>query len=106
MLNTICQIDEGFWYRLKEVRRVMLVRNIVSWPRAVIGTQISWIVTTEVLRLMRTLLPSTRHIGDAFWGGVIEIAQKSLEVIDELHYSLIRIASLLQHDSCQSSSPL
>jgi hypothetical protein len=64
----------------------MLVKTVVSWPRAVIGTPISWIVTTEVLRLMRTLLPWIKHVDGDFWEKGIEIVKESLEVIDELYY--------------------
>jgi hypothetical protein len=80
-LNTMCQSDESFWSRVKEFRIVMLVKTVLNWPGDVTDPAYSWILSTEILRLMRSLLPFIQHIEGEFWGNTMKILENSLEVV-------------------------
>lgn len=57
MLNTILGDDDEFWSKVREFRRFMLLRTVLNWPGLVSHSQISWVVSTEVLQIFRFLLP-------------------------------------------------
>lgn len=80
-LNTICQADESFWSRIKEFRIIMLVKTVLNWPGDVIDPMYTWILSTELLQLMRSLLPFVQHVEGDFWGNMMHILKDSLEVV-------------------------
>lgn len=84
-LNTMIQADESFWSRIQEFRVVMLVKTVLNWPGDVTDPFYSWILSTEILRLMRSLFPWIHHVKEDFWGDrfdiLMDILLKSLEVV-------------------------
>jgi hypothetical protein len=80
-LNTMSEVDETFWSRVKEFRIVMLVKTVLDWPNAVADSSASWITSTEMLRLMRSLLVWIKHIDGDFWEKMIILLQDALEVV-------------------------
>lgn len=84
MLNQMLGDDDEFWSKVKEFRRVMLLRTVLTWPSAVKESQLSWIVSTEVLQLFRFLLPSASMPGDLMEKG-IALLKESLQVIFALN---------------------
>ena len=81
-LNTICQTHELFWSRVQESRIVMLVKTVLPWPLKVTDSASSWIVRTEVLRLMRSVMPFIQHITGDFWDPLMLTLSESLRVSD------------------------
>jgi hypothetical protein len=79
-LNTLSEVDESFWSRVKEFRIVMLVKTILDWPSAVLRSSNSWIVTTEILRLLRSLLVWSKHIDGDFWEKLTVLLKDALLV--------------------------
>lgn len=79
-LNTLSEVDESFWSRVKEFRIVMLVKTILDWPSAVLRSSNSWIVTTEILRLLRSLLVWIKHIDGDFWEKMTVLLKDALFV--------------------------
>jgi hypothetical protein len=80
-LNTMSEVDETFWSRVKEFRIVMVVKTVLDWPNGVAGSSASWIISTEILRLMRSLLVRIKHIDGDFWEKMIIVLQDALEVV-------------------------
>lgn len=79
MLNVMLEDDDVFWSKVKEFRRVMLLKTVLNWPNAVKESQLSWIVSTEVLQLFRSLLPWGPMPGDLLEKG-ISVLKDSLQV--------------------------
>lgn len=79
MLNVMLEDDDVFWSKVKEFRRVMLLKAVLNWPNAVKESQLSWIVSTEVLQLFRSLLPWGPMPGDLLEKG-IGVLKDSLQV--------------------------
>ena len=79
MLNTMLEDDDVFWSKVKEFRRVMLLKTVVNWPNVVKDSGFSWIVLSEVLRLFRFLLPWSPMPGDVLEKG-LELLKDSLQV--------------------------
>ena len=80
-LNTMSEVDETFWSRVKEFRIVMVVKTVLDWPNGVAGSSASWIISTEILRLMRSLLVWIKHLDGDFWEKMINLLQDALEVV-------------------------
>lgn len=81
LLNLLEGVDNTFWSRVKEFRIVMLLKTVLNWPAAVKGLEGSWVVSSEVLRLMRSLLSSIKHIDGDFWEKGLTAMKEALEVI-------------------------
>jgi|SRR5277367_332651 hypothetical protein len=64
LLNTILGDDDEFWSKVKEIRRFMLLKTVLNWPSLAKRSQLSWVVSTEVLQLLRFLLPWGPMPGD------------------------------------------
>jgi len=79
MLNVMLEDDDVFWSKVKEFRRVMLLKTVLDWPNAVKESQLLWIVSTEVLQLFRFLLPWGPTPGDLLEKG-IGLLKDSLQV--------------------------
>jgi len=97
MLNTMCEVDDTFWSRVKEFRIVMLLRTVLDWPTITGGSPNSWVVRTEILRLLRSLLPWINHIDGDFWGKGLNVLNEALEAgqyAAELIISLVLIHPL------------
>ena len=62
----------------------MLLKTVLNWPSAVVGSPVSWLVSTEILRLMKSLLPWIKHVDGDFWEKAMQILKASLEVIDDV----------------------
>jgi len=80
-LNTMSEGNEGFWSSMKAFRILMLIRTILRWTEAVVDSPSAWIVSTELFRLMKSLLPAIKELNGDFWETVIELLKSSLEVI-------------------------
>lgn len=80
-LNILCEIDDSFWARVKEFRIVMLLRTTLNWVDAVHEASEKWVVSTEVLRLVKSLLPWIKHAEGDFWEKTSVLLNDSLEVI-------------------------
>jgi len=79
MLNAILGDEDEFWSKVTDFRRHMLLRTVSNWPSLVIRTQLSWVVSTEVLQLFRFLLPWSRMPGDILETG-FSLLKNSLQV--------------------------
>ena len=79
-LNTLCEVDDTFWSRVKESRIVMLLKTVLNWPSATDGSSISWVLSTELLRFLRSLLPWIQHIDGDFWKRGLKLLTEALEV--------------------------
>lgn len=79
-LNTMCQSDLMFWARVQESRIVMLVNSVLPWPTQVSGSASLWIVGTEILRLMKSVLPFIQHLNADFWNPLMLNLRESLQV--------------------------
>jgi hypothetical protein len=79
-LNTMCQSDLMFWARVQESRIVMLVNTLLPWPTKVSGSASLWIVGTEILRLMKSVLPFIQHLNGDFWGPLMLNLRDFLQV--------------------------
>jgi hypothetical protein len=80
MLNTVCEVDDVFWSKVKEFRIVMLLKTVLNWPSAVEGSQVSRVVSTEILRLLRSLFPWIKHINGDFWEKAVHVLKDALQV--------------------------
>ena len=93
-LNTMCEVDDTFWSRVKEFRIVMLLKTVLDWHIVSSGSRNSWVVKTEILRLLRSLLPWIKHIDGDFWGKGLNLLNEALKVgqyTTELIISLVLI---------------
>lgn len=93
-LNTMCEVDDTFWSRVKEFRIVMLLKTVLDWHIVSSGSRNSWVVKTEILRLLRSLLPWIKHIDGDFWGKGLNLLNEALKVgqyTTELITSLVLI---------------
>jgi hypothetical protein len=81
LLNTMSEVDETFWSRVKEFRIVMLVKTVLSWPNVVEHTSTSWVVSTEILRLLRPLVRWIKDIDGDFWEKAVDLLKHSLKVL-------------------------
>ena len=79
-LNTLCEVDDTFWSRVKEFRIVMLLKTLLNWPSVMDRFPGSWVVSTEILRLLRSLLPWIKHIDGDFWGKTLNLLNEAFEV--------------------------
>ena len=79
-LNVLCEIDESFWARIKEFRQIVLLRTTLYWVDVVRDSPFHWVVSTEVLRLVKSLLPWTKHAEADFWEKTYKLLNDSLEV--------------------------
>ena len=79
-LNTMSEEVDSFWASLKQFRVLMLIRTILQWRDVVTDTQASWIVSTELLRLIRSLVPSIKHLNGDFWEKAFDLLRSSLDV--------------------------
>ena len=84
MLNTMTEVDEEFWGRVKEFRIVLLLKTVLPWPPAVESSTIAWVLSTEILRLIRSLLPWIKDIDSGFWKWEIELLKHALKVRSSL----------------------
>jgi hypothetical protein len=80
ILNAMCDVDDTFWSRVKEFRIIMLLKTVLDWPSAVEGSSHSWVVSTEVLRLLRSVIPWVKHVESDFWGKGLDLLKEALEV--------------------------
>ena len=81
MLNAMLEEDDQFWSKVKEFRRVMLLKTVVDWPAAVRDSGVSWVVLTEVLQLLRSLLPWGPTPGNVL-EKCLQLLKDSLQVED------------------------
>jgi hypothetical protein len=79
-LNVLCEVDDSFWNRVKEFRVIMLLRTTLNWVDALQESSALWLVSTEVLRLVRSLLPWIKHAEGDFWQKIYFLLFDSLEV--------------------------
>ena len=79
-LNILCEVDDSFWNRVKEFRVVMLLRTTLNWVNALLESSVHWLVSAEVLRLVRSLLPWIKHSEGDFWEKIYSLLYDSLEV--------------------------
>jgi hypothetical protein len=89
-LNAICEVDPWFWVTVREFRILMLVRTVLDWRRPLTDTPSSWIVSTEILRLMRSLLAHINHLEGDFWEKTLNAMVDAVEVIrmlDDVEFS-------------------
>lgn len=78
MLNAMCEVDDTFWSRVKEFRIIMLLKTVLNWPTDLAN---SWVVITEILRLVRSLLPWIKHVDGDFWERGLNLLKEALEVV-------------------------
>ena len=80
-LNTLSEVDNTFWSRVKEFRVVMLLKTVLNWPTVTEGSHSSWVVSTEILRLLKSLLPWIKHIDGEFWEMSLNLVNKAFKVL-------------------------
>ena len=79
-LNLLSEGSEVFWPSVKEFRIIILVRSALNWADAIADSPSAWIIYTEQLRLMRSLLPCIKLLNGDFWGKTFSILNTSLTV--------------------------
>jgi hypothetical protein len=88
-LNVLSEVDDSFWNRVKEFRVIMLLRTTLNWVDALRDSSAHWLVSTEVLRLVRSLLPWIKHAEGDFWQKIYTLLFDSLVVESFLFLPLI-----------------
>jgi hypothetical protein len=83
-LNTLCEVDDMCWSRVKEFRIVMLLKTVLNWWSVVKDSHESWVISTEVLQLMKSLFPWIKHIDGDFWARGMTLLKEALDVIPAL----------------------
>jgi hypothetical protein len=91
LLNTLEGVDDTFWSRVKEFRIMMLFKTVLQWSVTVKDLEVSWVVSTEALRLMRSLLPWIKHINGDFWENGITVLKEALEVTSIIAVLIIQL---------------
>lgn len=105
-LNILCEADETFWSRIKELRIVMILRAVFNWPTIVKDSPTSWIISTEILRLQRSLLPWIKHLDGDFWEKGMSLLKSSLEVFNSVSLLISRCVVMRQWPACRSNMHL
>jgi hypothetical protein len=80
-LNILCEVDDTFWSRVKEFRIVMLLKTVLNWPTVTEGCHSSWVVSTEILRLFKSLLLWIKHIDGDFWENILNMVNEAFKVL-------------------------
>lgn len=80
-LNTLCEVDNSFWSRVREFRIVMLLKTVLNWPTVTEGSPGAWVVSTEILRLLKSLLLWIKHIDGGFWEKSLNLVNKAFKVV-------------------------
>jgi hypothetical protein len=98
-LNVLSEVDDSFWNRVKEFRVIMLLRTTLNWVDALRDSSAHRLVSTEVLRLVKSLLPWIKHTEGDFWGKIYTLLFDSLVVHFFLFLPLIGRLVCKNHQS-------
>jgi hypothetical protein len=99
-LNTMSEEDGSFCTSMKEFRILMLVKTVLQWKEVVVAHPESWILSVELLRLMKSLLPTIKRMNGDFWESTIGLLKSSLEVYNALNFLIPSYASGNQLSIC------
>jgi hypothetical protein len=59
----------------------MLLKTVLNWPTATEDSPSAWVVSTEILRLLKSLLPWIKHIDGDFWEKSLNLVNKAFKVV-------------------------